>query len=362
YLDEDNEGVRSRVRVVTPITAPDEVAALLAGAGTVLAFQPTDDDAIPDGFTGVLVATSGSTGVPKTVLLSRAALVAAADSVHERLGGPGAWANPLPVHYVAGLMTLVRALVAGEPFCPLTPHLDDLRAARGRTYLSLVPPHLHRALSEPETLAKLATYDAILVGGTALDPGLRARAEAAHLRLVETYGASETAGGVVYDGVPLPGVDVRLDPTGRIELAPPGLFDGYLGDPAATADVRRGRWFRTSDRGYLVDGRLHVTGRVDDVVQSGGVNVDLAAIQRLLDTEWPSETACFAVPDPVWGATVLVASAGPGRAAVQARLAGLESAARPRGFLAVGTLPRLASGKIDRADLAKRWEADGDRS
>jgi len=348
-----------------------DIEAMLAGDGSVVRLGgpdvAVDESAIPEGFTGVIVPTSGSTGTPKAVMLSRAALIVAADAVHARLGGPGVWVNPLPGWYVAGLMTRVRALVAGTAHHQISPHLEDLPRPGSRSYISLVPAHLHRALSDPALAERLAGYEAVLIGGSALGHALRDQAERAGVRVVTTYGMSETCGGVVYDGTPLDGVHVEIadpvDEIGRVLLTTPTLFEGYLGDPVHTALVRRDGSLWTFDRGRLVGSRLEILGRVDDVVQSGGTNVDLAQMQRLLDARFPHQTACFAVPDPVWGSTVIVASTGPGRDVVLDVLAPhITSAARPRGFLRVDAVPLSTSGKIDRASLVEKWRQDGDRA
>lgn len=371
-------------------TVTAQIESMLNGSGGVVRLDRSSDaigqNQIPDGFTGVLVSTSGSTGTPKTVMLSRGALTSAAQAAHDRLGGPGAWVNPLPPWYVAGLMTVVRAILAGCPHRQISPHLEDLPHPGQRSYLSLVPAQLHRGLSDPEICKILTTYDAVLIGGAALDESLHAQAVQAGVRVVTTYGMSETCGGVVYDGIPLDGVTVRFQPIdpadpidavdpvdpggtgrepaeGRILLETPTLFDGYLGDQEDTAKVKIGHAFLTSDRGLLIDSRLHVLGRVDDVVQSGGVNVDLAAIQRLLERYFPHQTACFAVPDPVWGATVILASTGPDLDQIMDRLGPhIDSAARPRGIMGLDALPRTHSGKIDRETLAEKWRLDGNRA
>jgi len=339
---------------------------MLAGDGTVVAAGPGVAP-VPDGFTGVLVPTSGSTGTPKIVMLSRSALIRAATLVEKRLGGAGQWVNPLPLQYVAGLMTLVRALVAGQLHTQVGPQLQGLTAPGTRAYISLVPAQLHAGLADPATSATLAGFEAVLVGGAGLDPGLRRRAEEAGLRVVTTYGMSETCGGVVYDGRPLDTVGVELvdpgDGVGRIALVTPTAFDGYLGDPVRTAEVLSDRRVLTYDRGRFDDGRLTVLGRVDEVVQSGGANVDLAWVQRLLDDAFPQKVACFSVPDPVWGATIVVASAEPRLDEILARVGpSLDSPARPRGFLPVATLPRTSSGKIDRTALARMWTEHGKRA
>src|SRR5690606_32126246 len=127
---------------------------------------------------------------------------------------------------------------------------------------SLVPTQLHRVLASPRGTTALADFDAVLVGGAATDPGLLEAARAAGARIVRTYGMTETAGGCVYDGVPLEGIQVELDDDGRILLAGPVLATGYLDEPALTARTfveRDGeRWLRTDDLGALADGVLRV--------------------------------------------------------------------------------------------------------
>ena len=372
-----NERVSSKVRLVGPTEVVGQVERLLAGADRVV--WPVDQtqevaetaiESIPEGFCGAVVATSGSTGTPKVVLLSRKALLSAAEAVEDRLGGPGEWVNPLPVRYVAGLMTVVRAVVGGQSYISISPQLVELPRPKRRAYLSLVPAQLHRALSDQETRQKLTDYAAVLIGGGPLDAALRHQAEAAGIQIVATYGMSETCGGVIYDGLPLDPVSVRLidesgqdGDEGRIGLAGPSLFDGYAGDPVATAAVLRDGWFWTSDRGRLNNSRLEVLGRLDEVIVTGGSNVDLALVQRLLDQWYPQQVACFAVPDPVWGALLLVASAAPGLQEIQDRLTDqLGPPAKPRGWLTMAALPRTSSGKIDRTRLAEIWRQHGERT
>jgi O-succinylbenzoic acid--CoA ligase len=211
----------------------------------------------------LVVRTSGSTGEPKDVRLSRGAVLASAHATHARLGGPGQWLLALPVTGVGGLQVLVRSLLAEQEPVLLDDHDDLVDALREldapRTYASLVPTQLHR-LASAGRLDVLAALDAVLVGGAALDPTLREQATSAGVRVVRTYGMSETSGGCVYDGVPLDGVRVRVadarDGVGRVQLAGPVLFDGY-GDVARTDE-----WFDTADLGSVdAAGVLSVVGR-----------------------------------------------------------------------------------------------------
>ena len=290
-----------RLRLVGAEELPGALAEALAGGRPVAPLPPAPleraqalamlapDQPVEAG-TAVVVSTSGSTGRPKGVLLSRAAVAAAAAATHERLGGPGDWALCLPPHYVAGLMVLARAQLAGTRAWPVAPDLVDLPDAvarlRGRRYLSLVPTQLARALPRPAVAEALAAFDAVLVGGGPLPEPLAVAAADAGVPLVTTYGMSETCGGCVYDGRPLRGVDVRLAPDGRISLGGTGLFSGYRRRPDLTAAALADGRLLTADRGRWDGGRLSVLGRVDDVVVSGGMNVDLAEVERQVRS-WP---------------------------------------------------------------------------
>jgi O-succinylbenzoic acid--CoA ligase len=312
----------------------------------------------------VIVETSGSTGRPKRVLLSRRALTASATATHERLGGPGRWLLTLPVSYVAGLQGVVRSLLAGHEPAVLGDRAFA-EAAAGCRYVSLVPTQLHRLLADAADREALAGFDAVLLGGGPKDPGLRARAEAAGVRVVATYGSSETCGGCVYDGVPLPGVEIDVDQQegGRIRIRGAVLFDGYDGDPGLTAETLVDGWFLTSDLGRVDDGRLRVLGRVDDVVISGGVNVPTPAVARRLRAH-PDVRAVevIGVDDPEWGQRVVAVVVGRlslGQARDWVAVEHPRSWA-PRDVVAVDALPMLDTGKVDRLRLRLLAAAEED--
>ncbi len=358
------------MRLVMPSDVPAAVAEVVAGSGQVIAPLPSEksergaalamlrpDQPEPTPDAAFVVATSGSTGRPKGVVLTRSAVIAAAEAAHVRLGGPGRWTCLLPVSYVAGLMVVVRSEVAGAAARIVT---DGVIPAAGdeRSYLSIVPTQLHRALREPGSSAALASYDAVLVGGAPLPREVRDQAAIAGIRVVTTYGATETCGGVVYDGVPLGGVTVDLAEGERILLEGPTTFSGYRLDPEATAAVLRGRTFATSDRGSWDGQRLTVLGRLDDVVISGGINVDLAALQRVVDEVYGAErVVVFAVPDQTWGQRIVAVTTASGVVeGLRGEVAGkVAKAAVPKEVRLVVSLPRLASGKIDRRALARGW-------
>lgn len=374
------------LRTVPVDGSPGSVAALadaLAAAldGTGPAVRPVAADApptpeptgeLPEG-AAVLVSTSGSTGEPKHVVLTAAALTASAKATEDRLGGPGRWVLALPAEHVAGVQVIVRALLAGAPtevqdvrdgFRPAGFARATARLPHGaRRYTSLVPTQLLRILDAGSApLEALRGYAAVLVGGAALDPALRERALAAGVRVVTTYGMSETAGGCVYDGVPLDGVTVDLDDDGRILLGGPTVASGYVGDAAATAESFVGGRFRTGDLGRLDDGRLTVLGRADDVVVTGGEKVAPAAVERVLSAQPGITDVCVVgVPDAEWGAVVAAAVvADPGferdRAAAAVR-AEIGRAAVPRRWLAVAEIPLRGIGKPDRAEVRRLLSA-----
>jgi O-succinylbenzoic acid--CoA ligase len=247
------------------------------------------------------------------------------------------------------VQVIVRALLAG------TAPDHALAAREERSYVSVVPTQLARMLDQPADVDLLRSYDSVLVGGASFDPVLRMRAHEAGVRVVSTYGMSETSGGCVYDGMPLAGVAVQIGADGMVRLAGPVLFDGYDGDPQLTASVMEGDWFVTSDLGEIDrDGRLRVLGRSDDVVNSGGVKVPASAVARRLGAH-PSVIAAevVGVADPEWGERVVAVVVG---------ALGLDEARdwvaaeqprtwAPRELVAVDRIPLLDNGKVDRVAL-----------
>ncbi|WUI03380.1 AMP-binding protein [Spirillospora sp. NBC_00431] len=314
-----------------------------------------------DAGTAVLIATSGSTGTPKFVELSAAALRHSAAGTLARIGaGPGdRWLCCVPTSHISGVQVLVRALVAGtEPI--ILPRFDPAEvAATEGAHLSLVPTQLRRLLDAGADLARLGT---IILGGAAAAPGLLAEARERGARVFTTYGMSETSGGCVYDGTPLPGMRVALGDGGRIRLAGPSLFTRYRPRPGETAQAgdgaRDGEWFVTQDLGVLEDGRLRVRGRLDDVINTGGEKVVAGEVAAAL-ARHPKVRDVVVVgrPDPEWGERVTAvvvpgASGGPELRELRAFVRETMPAyAAPRELELVDAIPLLASGKPDRARL-----------
>ena len=379
----------------------------------------------------MVLRTSGSTtGTGKLVGVSMDALVASARATHKRLGGAGIWVLALPAYHAAGVQVLVRAAVAGTHvfnaykeggFDPqhLAQVIDAACAAAGDAvpscgddaasscgadaassraggageaalaaddsgracpvYTSLVPTQLRRALDDEQLRGALTRLDAVLIGGAAADAQLLEQAKAAGIRVVTTYGMSETCGGCVYDGQPLPGVSMDVDQaTGAIWLSGPMLATGYLGDeertrrcfvsrPDSQAGEPARRWFITSDRGHIVDGRLQVLGRLDDVIISGGIKVEPGPIEALLALNpLVSECAVVGLPDLQWGqvvTAVVVPASMPGlgrvdegailaqiRVYLEQKLSGAQC---PKQVLLADALPYKGIGKVDRRALAQ---------
>jgi O-succinylbenzoic acid--CoA ligase len=331
------------LQVVDPVPGPELYDALhraLDGSGPAVlpsadplvlkALRPSDgveDDVC------LVVPTSGSTGAPKGVELTAACLSASGDATAERLAGEGRWWLTLPVTHIGGLQVVLRSLAAGHE-----PSLEP----DGCRFTSLVPTQLQRLADDP----RLEAFDAILLGGAAASPALLA--STAHLRVVTTYGMSETSGGCVYDGTPLPGVTVSV--ADSIVLDGPVVARGYrFGEPF------EGR-FVTSDLGVLHGSTLTVLGRADDVIVTGGEKVVPLAVEQALASH-PSivDVAVVGVPDAEWGSRVVacVVLSGPlsledARHWVAERLSRV---AAPKQLRVLDALPLLPGGKVDRRQL-----------
>lgn len=355
----------------------------LAGDGPALLPVPDGDDreiarlsdalrpgeAIDDDV-ALVVATSGTTGVPKGAQLSASALRASGTATHERIGGPGSWLLALPAHHIAGLQVLARAVLAGtDPvivdvaggFDPAALPAAVARMPGPRRYSSMVPTQLIKALDHPEATAALADLDAILLGGAATPAPVLEQARAAGVTVIRTYGMSETCGGCVYDGVPLGGVRLRVDADSRVLLGGPVLASGYRGLPDHPAFAEPG-WFRTDDAGIVTDGALRILGRLDEAISTGGLTVVPQVVEAALVTHPDvAEVAVFAVPDERLGqrvvaAVVPVAGAAPSLESVREWVVRtLDPTAAPREVHLVDALPLRGPGKVDRRALVSRF-------
>jgi len=352
------------------------LAAALAGDGPALLPVTADEPGLPaalgvdepvDDRIALVIGTSGSTGAPKGALLASDAIKASAMATHARLGGPGTWLLAMSTRYIGGLQVLVRSLLAGTE--PVVADLTDgFRAENftkaaftalntpGRHYTALVPTQLTRLMADRDALEALRGFDGIVMGGAAMSDAARQRCRDEGVNAIPSYGMSETASGCVYDGVPLDGVEIRLS-DGRIDIRGPMLADGYrnFDGPSPFVDG----WFHTSDHGrWTEDGRLEVLGRLDDVINTGGVKIAPSLVERaLLTVEGVADACVIGLPDPEWGqivAAAVVADPVPSeqqlRDAVRTRAG---RAAVPKLFHFLPALPLLGPGKVDRASLRK---------
>lgn len=407
----------SRLLQLLPVSTGERVLeiipalrAALAGSGPALLPVPADDGAAtgrlatsfdagtelacwedsPDDPTALVITTSGSTGRPKGALLPAAALAASADSTRRRLTNrrfghgppppPGNWLLALPATHIAGLQVLLRALSEGtEPTVLDTAQSFTAerfvaavdRMPAGPRFTSLVPTQLARIMAVPDAAGALATFDAVLVGGASTPAALLDDVEVAGIHALTTYGMSETCGGCVYDGVPLDGVTVTGSQSadgsaatrpGRLSITGPVVARGYRSRPnhPAFQQAPGGRFqtFQTDDLGVWDAQGWRIVGRVDDVITTGGIKIDPAVVETVLQrVTGVAEVIVTGVPDPGWGeslvAVVVQAPDGPPdlramRAAVGTELG---AAAAPRHLVLTDRFPLRGPGKPDRAAI-----------
>jgi O-succinylbenzoic acid--CoA ligase len=380
------DGTGPAILPLDPDLPPERLAAVLdtfapAAVHTAdgVIQRPAAQPAGPE--TAVVIATSGSTGQPKGVELSAAALRHSARATLDRVGAsPGQrWLLCLPATHIAGIQVLVRSLVAGTDPVVAPRAGADVLAGSGCAHVSIVPTQLRRLLDADPDAAWARGFTSVLLGGAAAPAALVDTARAAGVPVLTTYGMSETCGGCVYDGRPLDGVTVATgDPAGRagedqghIRITGPVLFSGYRGRPDLTAAAMDGAWFVTSDLGAVgPDGRLTVRGRADDVIITGGEKVVAGEVASLLETcPGVREAAVVGRPDPEWGERVTAVivpdnSAQPPTLDLLCRHVRerLPRYALPRELVLRGTLPMLPSGKPDLETLRREQSPAGNVS
>jgi O-succinylbenzoic acid--CoA ligase len=358
------------------VAANDTVGALLAlgealaGKQAVFITPPETNGLMPDvhglpsevpNNVALIVESSGSTGTPKRIMLSRNALLASSAASDQALGGPGQWLLSLPINYIAGINVLLRSLSADiQPVLmntavPFTPEAFANSAnlmPPNRRYVSLVPTQLQRLVNaaaiDDFLLAKLKRFDAILLGGQAADSQLLIRCRELGLKVILSYGMAETAGGCVYNGFPLEGVQVRLDPNGVIEIKSPTLAEGL------------GEWYKTSDLGEIApNGSISVLGRTNRVLNSGGLKVSLDSIEAVVrQIGGVVDAAAISVNNMEWGERAAVIYVGSPEVADYVAADVFEhlgAAAKPVRVIRVDAIPRLSSGKPDYVTLQNQF-------
>ena len=330
-----------------------QITHALHGAGPALSFGEVGSQTVTKNI-AIVVGTSGSTGFIKEVAFTSTALLASAQASNSFIGATSGaqWSLLLPVTHVAAVNVIIRSIEVGT--LPI-----DLRNFDGEypkvDFTSIVPTQLFRAMNSDDRLLRhLQGTQAVLVGGAALAPALRSQAEALGVRIVQTYGMTETCGGCIYEGQALSGVEFGITERGVIKIRGLVLATDYLNSPNRF-ELEDG-WFITNDLGEIRDQKLHVLGRADDVIISGGENLSLTGIEATLSVRYPElECAAFAVNDPQWGQALHIAIVGEVRATEISHYleAALGDFAKPKGVHLLASLPMLGIGKIDRLALAK---------
>jgi o-succinylbenzoate---CoA ligase len=335
--------------------------AIFVSGPEVNGVKPTIDplpEEVPDNIACV-VESSGSTGIPKRISISTAALLHAARAGQERLGPLGQWLLALPINFIAGQQVLIRSLLADQQPVIMNTALPFtteafLRSAMLMTnpvrYTSLVPTQLAKLVAEAEKdsvmLTALKNFRAILVGGQSTPDELFDRATGLGLKVVLSYGMTETAGGCVYDGIPLDGVRLKIAPDSRLLISGKTLAEG------------QDDWIFTNDLAELsADGKLKIIGRADRVIISGGLKLSLERVEYL-GSELPgvTEIAAVALEDATWGQRVGIAYIGSPEVAddIANQLAHLLGpAGKPIRVIRVDKLPKLPTGKADNKMVAE---------
>ena len=322
-----------------------EITAALVGDGPTLGFGAISSEYAPS-YAAVAIGTSGTTGSSKEVLLTSTALISSARASNKFIGAqPGqTWSLLLPLTHIAAVNVVVRAMELGTTPIDLRDFDGDYPKA---DFTAIVPTQLFRALNgDQRLLSHLKSAKAVLVGGAALSQSLRNQAELAGIKVITTYGMTETCGGCVYDGAPLDGVEIEIR-NGKICVK---------GAVLASSIVVNDGWYETNDLGEYDNDHLVVIGRSDDVIISGGENLSLNAVENSLSLAFPDvQFAAFATEDPQWGQTLQLAVVGTiSEDQIAAHLEKeLGVFAKPKGVHHMTSLPLLGIGKIDRKSLAK---------
>jgi len=279
----------------------------------------------------VSISTSGSTGAPKEILIPASAMIFSARNSNLFLGAkPGdRWSLLLSPEHTAGINVLVRSIELGTAPVSETESAD---------FTAIVPTQLFRALNGDRQLLKhLQGCKAVLVGGAHADENLLIQAKNLGINCITTYGMTETSGGCVYNGEPLPGVEIRIGETIEIKgpmLAKVPLTDGF---------------FATSDLGKVENGKLIILGRADDVINSGGKKVSLSKVEYALGEQF----AAFGSENSEWGSALNIATTSQTSDEEIQLILSVKFGVKALNIFRIKEIPRTALEKIDRQALGK---------
>jgi o-succinylbenzoate---CoA ligase len=311
----------------------------------------------------LIVESSGSTGEPKRIELSLDAIVNAATASSQYLGPAGQWLLALPLNFIAGQQVLIRSLIAKTQPVMMNSTVSFtaeafIRSATLMThkikYSSLVPYQLVKLLAlakqDEFALETLRSFRALVIGGQSIPKELLLQAKALGLKVVESYGMTETAGGCVYDGIPLTGVKLKIAPDQRLQISGNTLANGL------------GEWLITNDLAKIESGKLEIIGRLDRVIISGGIKISLDRIEYLAtNIQGVEEISAVSISDSSWGERVGLCYVGSPEVAddIATELAEILGAAgKPIRILRVDKLPRLGNGKPDLLSVARLFAGD----
>jgi len=312
----------------------------------------------------VLIASSGSTGAPRLVALSKAAILASAAAVNRHLDATGSdvWCSVLPQFHVGGLGIHARAAITGAR---VTSALWDaesftrLCAAERVTLSALVPAQVvdlvRAGLIPPPSLR------AVVVGGGALSDEAYKRARSLGWPVLPSYGMTEccsqvaTATHTSPDLVILDHLQVRSVEDGRLAISGASLLTGYVDPEGGLIDPKREGWFVSSDLGLVEGRKMRVFGRVDDLVKIGGELVSVARLERLLESvQNDADAALVVVEDARLGSAIhLATSATDPERIVEAFNARAHPFERIRRVHRVEAIPRGSLGKVRREELKR---------
>jgi O-succinylbenzoic acid--CoA ligase len=355
------EVIRPRLGIASIV----DILAVMSSGSAVISREDVDPGDINPLDAATVMFTSGTTGGRKGVRLTPDNWEAAADASMRHLehGPDDVWLLAMPLYHVAGVSIVLRSAYAGGRIRVLDgfePREFTAQLGDGVTMASMVPTMLHRVLGLG--IDHQEGLRAVLLGGGPIPDGLLTRGVAAGLPLLPTYGLTETAGQVATlrpgdppanKAYPLPGVELRIDRDGRIEVRGRMVSPGYVGEP----DREEDGWLTTGDLGSIdEDGALRVQGRADEVIVSGGENIDPGRVEaEIASVPGVNSVLVLGLPSEEWGMEAVCLYVGDiEESSVESRVSeALPGFMIPRRWLRVSELPVTPMGKPDRAAAAR---------
>jgi len=351
-----------RANLFDPMLAREQIHEALAGTGpTVLISSSSKFAPESESFKtllnshaqsaepiALLIETSGSSGTPKLVALSAQAISTSAEVTNKYLGAEvgDRWSLTLPLNHIAGINQLTRSINLNTSPAP-----SD---GEGAQFISIVPTQLHRAILNRDSLFhNLLAAKKVLVGGAPISQSLIDEAHECGISIVTSYGMTEMGGGCIYNSRPLPGVEMRIDVNGLINLKGPMIATSYFGDEKSTQKHFQSGWFITSDVGELDNDDLKIIGRSDDLIISGGEKISAVKVETLIRSHYPDlEIIVIGISDIEWGQALRVVVAGENRGLTLAQIRDIVGVqigrfAAPRSLLYLEKMPMIGIGKPD---------------